>query len=64
MFEESLYFSLAISVDGAAPCWLHFQGPDCLISRANESFTIVTWRTAVVGPQVFEPETQMIHGYG
>lgn len=28
----------------------HFQDPDCLISRANENVTVVTWRTAVVRP--------------
>lgn len=64
MFEESVYFSVAVSVDGAALCRLHIQGPDCLICKANENFSVVTWRTAVVGPHLFEPETQMINGYG
>lgn len=36
---------------------LRFQDLDFLISRANENFTVATWRTAVEGPQVFELET-------
>ena len=51
-------------MDDAALCPLHFQGPDCLISGENENFSLVTWRTAVVGPQVFKPETQMINWDG